>query len=254
MIQFKIEDGVAIVTIDRADKMNALTLAMRERLRDLFAEIRELRAARAVLLSAEGDRAFCTGADVAELAGNDTRRDFDHVTNPMTLNLHNVGKPVVCAVNGVAVGMGWSLALASDVVICAESARFSMVFRKIGLAPDCGASWFLPRLVGLARARELVMSARFVVAGEAQSLGLVQEVVSSASLRERSLSVARELAQGPTLAYARTKQLLALSLGPSLEDHLRLEGDLQCELTKSKDHLAALRAFVDKQTPQFAGH
>lgn len=254
MIACETIGSVAVVRIDRADKMNALTLAMRERLRDLFAQLRDDTAVRSVLLCAAGERAFCTGADVAELNGNDTRHDFDQVTNPLVRNLHHIGKPVVCAVNGLAVGLGWSLALAADLVVCSEGARFSQIFRNVGLVPDGGATWFLSRAIGVNRARELVLSARFVSASEALALGLVQHVVEAGALHARSLALAQDLAQGPTLAFARAKQLFAGAMGPTLEEHLQREAELQCELTQSQDHKAALRAFAEKRKPEFVGH
>lgn len=254
MIQFDIRDNVGVVTIDRADRMNALTVGMRERLRDLFEEIREMPEVRSVLLTASGTRAFCAGADVAELAGIDTRQDFEEVTNPLVLNLHHIGKPVVCVVSGVAVGLGWSLALASDVVLCSGDAKFSQIFRNLGLVPDGGATWFLTRLIGANRAKEMVFSARFVEAEEALRLGLVQEVLAPELLQPRGAALARELAQRPTLAFRHTKELFLRSMLPSLQEHLRLEADLQSAATASEDHKSAIKAFADKQRPCFVGY
>ena len=252
MIEISLEDGVATVVLNRPEKLNALTVKMREELRDTFAGIRADPAARAVLLTARG-RGFCAGADVAELDGNDTRYDFDVVTNPMILNLASIEKPVVCAVNGLAVGLGWSLALCSDIILAGESARFSMIFSKIGLAPDGGAAWFLNRMVGPLKARDLIFSARMLDAREAGALGLVTDVVADDDLMAAATARARALAAGPTLALCHTKSLLDASIAPGLADHLAREADLQCELTKSRDHAEALIAFRDKREPVFAG-
>lgn len=251
-ISYILSGGVAEITLNRTEKMNALTLAMREYLRDLFASIRADPAVRAVLITANG-RAFCAGADVQELAGNDTRHDFDVITNPLVLNLHRIGKPVVCAVNGLAVGLGWSLVLSADIIIAAESARFSQVFRKIGLAPDGGAVWFLTRLLGTLGAKELVMSARTIDAREALSLGLASQVVGDEDLLTTARASAAELASGPTLAFRHTKTLFEAAISPRLEDYLRLEADLQCELVKSIDHREGLNAFAEKRPPVFSG-
>jgi 2-(1,2-epoxy-1,2-dihydrophenyl)acetyl-CoA isomerase len=253
MIRQAFDDGLAVVTIDRPDKLNALTLTMRKQLRDAFALCQRDDRVRAVLLRASGERAFCTGADVAELDGNDTRRDFDEVTNPLVLHLHRLDKPVVCAVNGTAVGLGWSLALACDLVVAARRARFSQVFRNVGLAPDGGATWFLSRLVGIGQAKALAFSARFVEADEALQLGLVHEVVADDALAARALAVARDLAAGPTLAFAATKRLLSAAVAPPLAEHLAAEADAQCALTRSADHRDALAAFAGKRKPAFHG-
>lgn len=253
MIKYELDGNLAVVTINRPEKHNSLTLAMREHLRDLFSEIRCTPTIRGVLLTAAGQKAFCSGADVGELRNNDTRRDFDSVTNPLIINLHRIGKPVVAAINGVAVGMGWSLALASDFVVASEEAEFSQIFRNVGLAPDAGAIWFLSRAVGSMRAKELVLSARFVSATEAAELGLVQEIVAADELLPRALQLAHELANGPTLAFARSKQLFDAAQTPSLEQHLKHEADYQCALVRSLDHKEALDAFSTKRKPDFRG-
>jgi 2-(1,2-epoxy-1,2-dihydrophenyl)acetyl-CoA isomerase len=251
-IDYTVSGGVAEIILNRPDKMNALTLAMREYLRDLFASIKADPAIRAVLISARG-RAFCAGADVQELEGNDTRYDFDYITNPLVLNLHGIGKPVVCAVNGLAVGLGWSVVLGADVIIAAESARFSQVFRKIGLAPDGGAVWFLTRMMGTLAAKELVLSARTISATEAQALGLASQVVADDLLLQTARAAAADLALGPTMAFRHTKTLFEAAISPSLEDYLKLEADLQCELAKSQDHREGLKAFAEKRPPIFKG-
>jgi 2-(1,2-epoxy-1,2-dihydrophenyl)acetyl-CoA isomerase len=253
MIRYEVTENVALVTIDRVDKLNSLTLSMRERLRDSFAKASADESVRAVLLRAEGSKAFCAGADIAELDGNDTRRDFLEITNPLIINLYRIPKPVVCAVQGVAVGMGWSLALASDIVVAGRSSRFSQIFRNVGLVHDAGASWFLTRAVGVAVAKELVFSARWVSAEEALRFGLVQQIVDDVDLPERAMSLARDLAAGPTLAYAGAKRLFDHATMPTLEQHLELESELQIQLAGSKDHKAALVSFIDKSKPVFRG-
>ncbi len=252
MIQFDVQKGVARIILNRPDKLNALTLAMREQLRDLFHDVRFDRSVRSVLLTAEG-RGFCAGADVAEFDGNDTRLDFDKITNPLILNLNSIGKPIVCAVNGLAVGFGWSLALASDLVIAGQSARFSQVFRRVGLIPDGGAVWFLSRIVGPLRAKELVYSARMINATEAHGMGLVTEVVPDAELRSRGLAIAEDLAAGPPLAFGYIRKLFELAQDPTLAEFLESEANFQCRLTESEDHKNAVRAFVEKREPTFTG-
>jgi 2-(1,2-epoxy-1,2-dihydrophenyl)acetyl-CoA isomerase len=167
--------------------------------------------------------------------------------------LYAIEKPVIAAVRGPAVGIGWSIALACDLIVASETARFSQIFRRIGLAPDGGAIWFLTRLVGVARAKELVYSARFVLAPEALALGLVSHVVADGELMAKAAALAADFAAAPTFALGLAKKLFAVAVGPSLEDYLEREAFVQPQLHLTQDHEEGVAAFKEKRQPRFTG-
>nr|WP_204057984.1 enoyl-CoA hydratase-related protein [Microbispora corallina] len=254
---YDVDEAVATITLNRPDAMNSLTVSMKE---DLLGALRRAagdRAVRAVLLTGAG-RAFCAGQDLREHADNlEAGRGLAGTVrahyNPIVLSVTTMDKPVVAAVNGVAAGAGASLAFACDFRILAENAKFSMAFSGIGLAPDSGASWTLQRLVGPARARELLLLGDVVDAARAAELGLATRVVPADRLAEAARELAVRLAQGPTVAYGATKRALDHAASRSLPDALEREAELQDECARTADHAAATKAFLNKERPRFEG-
>lgn len=258
-VTYDVADGVANVLINRADAMNAADKAVRDGLRDAFAQAAEDPDVRAVVLSGAGDRAFCVGQDLKELLPLYESNDPDLGTivadfNVVATALVQLPKPTIAAVNGAAAGAGASLAFACDFRVAADTASFAMAFSKIGLVPDTGGSWTLPRLVGGAKALEMLMLSEPVKADEALRIGLVTRVVPAADLRAEAAAFARSLASGPTVAYGYIKRLVAASYGSSLDDALGLEAELQAEAGRTEDHIGAVRSFLAKERPTFRGY
>ncbi|MGC8203185.1 enoyl-CoA hydratase/isomerase family protein [Aliiroseovarius sp. PTFE2010] len=248
------KEGLAVVTLNRPDKLNALTLEMRVDVLDAFREIQTDPQTRAVLLRAEG-RAFCAGADISTMGKDDAWGDRARLykAHQMILSIFNCEKPVVAAVRGPAVGIGLSMALACDVLLLSETAKLGQVFRKIGLAPDGGAAFFLQNLIGRQRATDLAFSARLVPAEEALSLGLASQVHPDDALDKAALDYAGDLAAGPTFALAGAKRLMRAAMQPSLENFLDTEAIIQGQIIKSADHAEGIDAFLNKRKPIFRG-
>jgi 2-(1,2-epoxy-1,2-dihydrophenyl)acetyl-CoA isomerase len=253
-VDLHIEGPVAKVVLNRPERLNALTWDMRQQLREHFTALRHDDAIRAIIVTGEG-RAFCTGADV----GGMQRQDLKGERNKLQQGSHAylrvltaIEKPVIAAVRGPTVGIGWSIALACDMIVASETARFSQIFRRIGLAPDGGAIWFLTRRIGLARAKELVFTARFVDAQEALSLGLVNSVVPDDQLMARAQELAADLASGPTFAFGLAKKMFAMA-NSTYEDFLDLESLIQPQLGQTEDHREGVAAFKEKRQPVFKG-
>ncbi len=251
-------DGVATLTLDRPEAMNALDTATKTALREAVAQVGADDAARCLVLTGRG-RAFCVGQDLREhaasLAGDRTALGstvLEHY-NPIALELATMPKPVVAAVNGVAAGAGASFAFAADLRIVAASAGFNLAFTAIGLSADSGASWWLPRLIGTARAMDLLLRPRTVGAQEALELGLATEVVPDQDLPDRVREVAAGLAAGPTLAYAAVRRAVAFSAVNDLRSSLAREAELMDLTGASRDHEGAVRAFLAKRGPTFEG-
>jgi 2-(1,2-epoxy-1,2-dihydrophenyl)acetyl-CoA isomerase len=256
-VDLTVEGAVAKVVLNRPDKLNALTVDMRQSLCDHFARLRFDDAVRVVIVTGAG-RGFCSGADVDRMAGqpHDLRADRDRLQrggHTFIRALHSIEKPVIAAVRGPAVGIGWSIALACDLVVASKTARFSQIFRRIGLAPDGGAIWFLTRRLGMVKAKELVFSARFVEAEEALALGLVNHVVEDDELMSKTEELAAELAEAPTFALGLAKKLFHAAVGPSLEDYLEIESMVQPQLHMSADNAEGVAAFREKRKPKFIG-
>ncbi|MGE4239163.1 enoyl-CoA hydratase/isomerase family protein [Ramlibacter sp.] len=252
--RYEVKDSIATITLARPEKRNALTVQMRVDLTEYFERAGADRDVRVVLLRAEGP-GFCAGADVgamSDLTLPETRHRMQLVHRLM-LNLHYIDKPVICAVRGHCVGLGFSLALACDHIIASPTAKFGMVFKKLGLAPDGGALYFLARSLGVARAKELIFSARMLEAAEAQSIGLVQRVVPDDQLDAAAADWAREYASGPTYALGLGKRLFDTANSPSLETFLQTEQLTQAHLTGTHDHKEGVAAFREKRTAKFLG-
>ena len=253
-VRYEVRDAVAIVTLDRPEKLNALTVEMREALGTCFENAGRDPTVRAVLLQSSG-KAFCASGDVGTMGDFTaaTGRERLKLAHRMVRNLANIEKPVVAAVRGAVAGIGWSLALACDAVIASETAQFSMVFRHVGLVPDGGAVYFLTQHVGLLRAKELAYSGRRVDAAEALSLSLVNRVVPDGELEARAWEEASALASGPTLALGMAKKMFKLMYQPDLETLLDAEAWAQGVALLSDDHKEGVRAFFDKRKPKFSG-
>ncbi|MCE7083438.1 enoyl-CoA hydratase-related protein [Streptomyces sp. ST2-7A] len=257
-------DHLATITLNRPDAMNALDTATKEALRDALLDAAADPGVRAVLLTGVG-RAFCVGQDLREHAGSlaargtgdgDRGAALDTVAehyNPITRAILEMPKPVVAGINGTAAGAGMGFALAADYRVAAAGARFTTAFAGVGLAADSGLSWTLPRLVGPARAADLLYFPRTLDAAAAERLGLVQRVVPDEELPAVALEIARDLAKGPTVAYAGIKEAMAFGATHSAAETLELEGRLQSRAGATEDHREAVNAFVAKRTPRFTG-
>ena len=245
---------MAVVTLDRPEKLNALNVEMREGLATAFDNAARDASVRAVLLQGSG-KAFCASGDVSTMGDftPTTGRERLKLAHRMVRNLANIEKPVVAAVRGAVAGIGWSLALACDMIVASETARFSMVFRNVGLAPDGGAVYFLTQYLGVLRAKEIVYSGRRVEPAEALSLGLVNRVVPDADLDAAAWQGAQALARGPTFALGLAKKMFKLMYQPDLETLLDAEAWAQGLALLSDDHKEGVRAFLDKRRPEFKG-
>ena len=253
MILKERQDGVLVLTLNRPEKLNAITGELLDALYAALKEGEEDREVRALLLTGAG-RAFSAGQDLTEFG--DRKPDYEaHLRryNRVVEALSGLEKPLVVAVNGVAAGAGMSLALWGDLRLAAVGASFTTAFVRIGLVPDSGLSFLLPRLVGLAKAQELLLLSPRLSAEEALALGLVHRVVPAEKLMEEALSWAKELAQGPTRAYALTKKLLLETYRLSLTEALALEAVLQGQAGQTQDHEEGVRAFREKRPPRFQG-
>lgn len=253
-IRYELVDAVAVVTLDRSEKLNALTVEMREALGTAFESAGRDPQVRAVLLRSSGP-AFCASGDVSKMGDFTpaTGRELLKLAHRMVRNLANIEKPVVAATRGAVAGIGWSMAMACDAVIASETSRFSQVFRHVGLVPDGGAIYFLTQHLGLLRAKELVYSGRRVDAHEALALGLVNCVVPDAELDTLAMAHAQELASGPTFALGMAKKMFKSMYQPDLEAVLDAEAWAQGLALLTDDHQEGVRAFFDKRPAKFQG-
>ncbi|MFC5299930.1 2-(1,2-epoxy-1,2-dihydrophenyl)acetyl-CoA isomerase PaaG [Azospira restricta] len=255
-ILYALEDGVAQITLNRPDRLNSFNTEMHLELRGALD--RAAREARAVLLTGAG-RGFCAGQDLsdrsvaASSAPPNLGESVETWYKPLVLQLKQLEMPVVCAVNGVAAGAGASLALACDIVLAARSASFIQAFCKIGLIPDTGGTWFLPRLVGDARALGLALTGDKLPAEKAEAWGMIWKCVDDAQLMDEARTLAKGFAAGPTRGFARTKQALRASWSNPLDDQLTIERDFMDELGRSHDYREGVAAFMEKRAPRFTG-
>lgn len=251
----EVENAVLKIKLNRPDKFNSFNREMALQLQDALKEAAEDKEIRAIYLTAEG-KAFCAGQDLAEAVdpqGPGIKKIVEEHYNPIVKLIRNTEKPIVCGVNGVAAGAGANIALACDVVIANESASFIQAFSKIGLIPDSGGTFFLPRMVGFQRASALMMLGDKVTAPEALTYGMIYKMVGSAELDMIGMQLATTLAAMPTKAIGLTKRLLNESMTNNYEQQLHREGVVQVEAANSYDYNEGVSAFLEKRKPAFKG-
>lgn len=255
-ISLGISKGVARLVLNRPDRLNAFTTQMHAEIRHALTEAQTDKTVRCLLLTGAG-RAFCAGADLSGFTEGGTPVDLGDAIerdyNPLAETIMGMNIPVICAVNGVAAGAGANLALCCDIVVAARSASFIQVFSKIGLIPDCGGTWLLPRIAGHARAMGMAMLGEPLEAEQAADWGLIWKAVDDEELVETTEKMAQHLANQATVGLAYTKRALHQSWQNPLSDQLALERDLQRAAGKTEDHSEGVQAFLDKRPAEFKG-
>jgi len=257
-IEFELTDGVAVLTLNRPDRMNSFNTLMHGEVRDALKQVRKDASVRCLLITGNG-RGFCAGQDLSDRnvdpnaempnLGESIEKNY----NPLIRTLQGLEMPVICAVNGVAAGAGANIAFACDIVLAARSASFIQAFCKIGLVPDSGGTWTLPRLVGHARAMALSMLGDKISAEQAQSWGMIWQVVDDEQLKDEALALAKRLATQPTKGLALIKRAIQASWNNSFDEQLDLERDLQTLAGRTEDYREGVKAFMEKRQPEFKG-
>lgn len=254
-IKSETDGSVLKITLNRPDKFNSFNREMALQLQSELDKAKNDKNIRAVYLTGEG-KAFCAGQDLAEAmdkSGPGIERIVREHYNPIIQKIRAIEKPVVCAVNGVAAGAGANIALACDVVIAGASVSFIQAFSKIGLIPDSGGTFFLPRLIGFGKASALMMLGDKVMAADAEKMGMIYKVVDDANLHTEAMAVAKTLADMPTVGIGLTKRLLNQSMTNSLDAQLQAEGKEQVVAAQSYDYNEGVNAFLEKRKPVFKG-
>jgi len=257
-IEYQVNNGVAILTLNRPEKLNSFTQAMHLEVRAALESLQQDKTVRVLVLTGAG-RGFCAGQDLSDRAvapgekGVDLGDSVEQFYAPLVLTLRGLPMPVICAVNGVAAGAGANLALACDIVIAAQSASFVEAFCRLGLIPDTGGTWHLPRLIGIARATGLAMLGEKLSAEKAEQWGLIWRCVPDADLMKEALAMANHFATAPTKGLAFTKKALQASYANTLPEQLKLEGAMMRELGHSHDYQEGVAAFIGKRPANFTG-
>jgi len=246
------DGGVVWITLNRPDKLNAFTADMHKELQEVLSRVQSADDVRCLVITGNG-RGFCAGQDLADLDMNalgDVVRDH---YNPLIRTLTTLNMPVIASVNGVAAGAGANMALACDIVLAARSAKFIQSFNKLGLVPDGGGTWTLPRLIGLARATAITLTGEAVTAETAEQWGMIYKAVDDEQLQSLTAEMAHAMAAHPTTGLAFTKQLLRLSATRSMDEQLDLERDYQQAASQTTDFAEGVDAFLSKRPPEFTG-
>ncbi|HLX91018.1 MAG TPA: enoyl-CoA hydratase-related protein [Puia sp.] len=255
-IHLAIDDGIGAITLNRPEKFNSFNREMALLLQKTLDDCSSDERVRCILLTGTG-KAFCAGQDLTELSCENPP-GFDKILsehyNPIVKRIRNIQKPIVCAINGVAAGAGANIALCCDVVVAAVSASFIQAFSRIGLIPDSGGTFILPRLIGFQRSSAIMMLGDKIASSDAEKMGMVYKVFPDDSLIDESRRIARRLAQLPTKALAFTKQALNASLSNSLEQQLETEDKLQFAAAQTADYAEGVKAFLEKRAPKFTGN
>ena len=254
-ILFEIKDNVGVITLNRPDKFNSFNREMALLLQQVLDDCENNDDVRCVLITGAG-KAFCAGQDIAELSGENALSIevilVEHF-NPIVSKIRKLNKPVVAAVNGVAAGAGANIALCADVVLATESACFIQAFSKIGLIPDSGGTYFLPRLIGFQKASALMMTGDKVSAAEAEKMGMIYKVFADETFEKESCALALKLAQMPTIGLAHTKTALNVSLQNTFSEQLVQEDRLQRKAAATADYNEGINAFIEKRKAVFTG-
>jgi enoyl-CoA hydratase/carnithine racemase len=252
------EAGVATLTLDRPDRLNALTFEVYDELRRAFYALHDEEAVRVVVLTGSG-RGFCSGGDVEDIIGRLFERDmrglleFTRMTCDLVMSIRRCRKPVIGALNGTVAGAGAVIATACDLRVAAESAKIAYLFTRVGLSgADMGAAWMLPRIVGLSKATELLMTGDFISADEAHRIGLYNRVVAEGTALEAAMDLAKQLSRGPSFALEITKDALNREASMDLAGALEAEAQIQAALMLHPDFRESYRAFVEKRDPEFS--
>lgn len=253
-IDLAVDTNVAIVTINRPEKKNTLTLAMRSEVQTVFQNLQDDPEVRAIVFTGAGND-FSAGSDVSEMGTSGISGSLHkmRLLHRMLRGVSQTNKPVIAAVKGVCIGMSWSMALACDMIVAAEDARFQFAFRHIGLAPDGGATFLLSRYVGIQRAKEIIYSGRFVSGGEAASLGLALESLPAEQVMGRALELARSYAAAPTIALQMMKRQFDAAPGQNLDQALDFEANIQPLMVQTEDFREGTNSFKEKRKPVFRG-
>lgn len=254
-INFEIIEGIGKITLNRPSVYNSFNRTMAMEMQSALDECKTNPEVRAIYITGEG-KAFCAGQDLQEAIdpeGPELSKIVSEHYNPIIIKIRRTRKPVVCAVNGVAAGAGANIALACDITVAAESASFIQAFSKIGLIPDSGGTYFLPRIIGMQKAAALMMLGDKVSANEAEQLGMIYKVFSDDSFSSESWSIAQKLATMPTVGLGLTKSALNRSFGNSLDRQLALEDELQTKAGGTEDYEEGVNAFLEKRKPEFKG-
>jgi len=251
-IKLDVNNGLAVITLNRPDKLNALTALMKKELLFALRKINSQQSGVRALLITGAGRGFCPGADLGE-GVVDSGSDLIDSYHPVLLEISALEIPVICAVNGVAAGAGMSIAISGDIVIAAESATFLQAFINIGLVPDAGSTFILPRLIGQARAKAMMMLGEKVSAKTAYEWGMIHDVVPDEELQEKAMKIAQRLANGPTIALSSIRKLINSSQTSSYSEQLQNEALMQRKASQTKDCVEGVTAFIQKRKAAFTG-
>lgn len=254
-VLLEIKNNIAFITLNRSDKFNSFNKEMAFRMQEILDECASNKSVRCILITGYG-KAFSAGQDIGELTSDNpptiSQILCDHY-NPIVTRIRNIPLPIVCAINGVAAGAGANIALACDIVVACHSASFIQAFSKIGLIPDSGGTYILPRLIGFQKATALMMLGDKISATEALQMGMIYKVFSDETLQEESFNIATTLANMPTKGLAYTKFVLNHSANNSLQEQLKLEDEYQQIAATTKDYNEGITAFLEKRKPNFTG-